>query len=519
MSLGASAARTGSTVTPPPRIPGALVARNMLINLAGQALPVIIGVVSTPVVVHRLGTSRFGILTLAWTLIGYLSIFDLGLTRATTKFVASLLAGGETRRIPSIAWTTIILQAGLGILGGLTLAATSGLLVHRVLRIPAALAAEAQSSFLVLSLAIPVLLVFGSFRGLLEAAQRFDLVNLVRVPFNSLFFVLPLAGAVWGWTLGMILGAFVVVWTIGLVVMYRLSVRVHPGLRGRPRFRSDDVLPLLRFGGWVTVSSALSPLLVYVDRFVLGMLRTMAAVTYYAAPFDIVMRLLVIPSALVATLFPAFSAAEGVGESEHVDSLFARSIKYLLLIVGPAIAGVVVFAPAALSIWLGLDFAARSALPLRILAVGVLANSLAQLPYSLLHARGRPDLTAKFHLLEIPIHAVVIWWFVRWWGITGAAVAWSLRAWLDALLLFGAALRGAPAVRRALVRTRVPQLFAFLLLAGTLATLTIGSAAALPWRASAVATLILGAGWTTWRFLLGTDERAGLRRVLSRSSA
>ena len=76
---------------------------------------------------------------------------------------------------------------------------------------------------------------------------------------------------------------------------------------------------------------------------------------------------------------------------------------------------------------------------LQLLAPGLLANALAQVPFTLLQGMGRADVPARFHLVELPLHAVVTWVLVARWGVAGAAAAWTLRAAADAALLFVAA--------------------------------------------------------------------------------
>jgi len=87
---------------------------------------------------------------------------------------------------------------------------------------------------------------------------------------------------------------------------------------------------------------------------------------------------------------------------------------------------------------------AESSLVFQILAWGVLINSLAQIPLALLQGMERPDLPAKFHLGEVPFYVAAAWLLVHLWGIKGAALAWTLRVALDALLLFGAVSRKIP---------------------------------------------------------------------------
>ena len=74
---------------------GRLLARNTLWNLAGQILPMVVGIITIPVIIRVMGVDRFGVLSLAWVVVGYFSLFDLGIGRALTKLVAEKLGTHE----------------------------------------------------------------------------------------------------------------------------------------------------------------------------------------------------------------------------------------------------------------------------------------------------------------------------------------------------------------------------------------------------------------------------------------
>lgn len=135
-------------------------------------------------------------------------------------------------------------------------------------------------------------------------------------------------------------------------------------------------------------------------------------------------------------LFPAFSTLEGLGDRTKIRILFTRSVKYVFLVLGPILLLIILFAKEILQTWLGNDVALHSKVAMQILALGVLINSLAHIPYALLQGVGRPDITAKFHLVELPFYVGVLWFLVSYFGIAGAATAWTFRVTLDALLLF-----------------------------------------------------------------------------------
>jgi O-antigen/teichoic acid export membrane protein len=229
-------------------------------------------------------------------------------------------------------------------------------------------------------------------------------------------------------------------------------------------------------------------------------------------------RLLIVPASLVGTLFPAFSRLHGRNDLDEAARLGARGVKYTLLLVGPIAVLLIAVAPDLLHVWLGEPFAREGAVALQLLAAGIVVNAVAHVPVSLLHGIGRADLPARFHLLELPVHVTVASVLVMLLGVPGAALAWCLRACLDATLLFAAARRVTPLSHAVLRSERVPQ--TALLLAGIAAA--AASATLLPTpllRISAGVAATLVAAGSSWRYAVGAVERARLLRMLAPASA
>ena len=118
---------------------GSLLVRNTVWNLVGQVAPMSVGLFAIPLLIRRIGTDRFGILTIAWMVVGYFSLFDLGLGRAMTNLVAQRLGGSRQEELPAIVWTANGVMAVMGVVGAIALAAISPLLTHSLLKIPPSL--------------------------------------------------------------------------------------------------------------------------------------------------------------------------------------------------------------------------------------------------------------------------------------------------------------------------------------------------------------------------------------------
>ena len=164
-------------------------ARNTIWNLIGQGVPMVVAVFTIPLLVKGLGTDRFGILTLAWIVIGYFSLFDLGMGRALTKHVAEQLGAGQEQNIPAVIWTALSLMLFLGLAGALVLGVLTPWLVYDALKIPPTLQHESLHAFYLLALSIPIVISSAGLRGVLEAYQRFGLVNAVRLSMGVFTFL------------------------------------------------------------------------------------------------------------------------------------------------------------------------------------------------------------------------------------------------------------------------------------------------------------------------------------------
>ena len=131
--------------------------------------------------------------------------------------------------------------------------------------------------------------------------------------------------------------------------------------------------------------------------------------------------MLLVPVSLFGSLLPALTSIEARGERERFAQLAASSERVLAPVMAIPLAVVLVFAPELLRVWLGAPYAMQSATALRLLAAGVFANSLANPLFVMLYAKGRPDLPAKFHLIELLIHIPLTILLIRDFGIAGAA--------------------------------------------------------------------------------------------------
>jgi O-antigen/teichoic acid export membrane protein len=413
-----------------------LLAGNILYSFLGQGVPLVVAIFSMPLLINRLGTDRFGILTIAWMIISYFSLFDLGLGRALTQLVADKLGKEEDEALAHLIWTASLLMLILGFIGSIFTIKISPWLIFSALKIPKHLQHETLHTFYALGISIPFITISSSFVGVLSSFQRFDLINLVKTPLSALIFIIPLIVIPFSNSLFTIVGSLILLRLISLFMYIYFCINIFPALRTKKiKINREELQKLFKFGSWMTISNMISPLMVYLDRFLIGGIISVTAVAYYTTPYEIVTKLWLIPGAFVGVLFPAFSSTYNNG-IEKTLKLFKQGVIFIFLSLFPIICIIIFFANDILRLWIGNEFATNSSLVLQLLAIGVFINSLSQVPFSLIQGIGRPDITAKLHLIELPIYLICIWSMLHIYGVAGAAFAWSIRIIIDTIFLF-----------------------------------------------------------------------------------
>ena len=484
----------------------ASIARNTLWNIAGTALPLVVAIFAIPVLIRGLGTERFGVLMLAWAIMGHFALFDFGLGLATNKFVSEYIERRALAELPRLVWASLTAHAVLGLAGGLLLALMTPWLTKGFFSIQRDLLPEVRTAFYLLALSVPMVVVTASLRGMLEGMRRFDLVNYIRVPAGIVNYVAPVIVILYTQDLVAVIGAILAARAISLIAHALVSFSQLPVRPGPYTFVPAVLRPLVGFGGWVTVSNLVSPLIVFVDRFAIGALVSMSAVAYYATPYEAVTKLWIFSASLLAALFPVLSALSVVPGGE-IRVLHSRAMRYLLVTVAPIVGLLLVFAEELLAVWISAEFARESAPATRWLALGVLINVLAQIPYTVLQGMGHAALVARIQLVLLPFYAGAIWLLIVTFGVTGAAIAWAARAAVELVLLCAAAERRMPAAgtaRTGSLLRHAPVASVILLLLWTCGTMLAGVPVLK--LAAAASLLALLVAWE-WAVVLDAADR------------
>ena len=417
----------------------ALRARHLGFSLASLGAPAVGAFLALPTLFARLSPEAFGLLTMYWVIIGYASLVELGMGKAVAKQIAEMDESGGADPRPVIG-TAIRSAAVIGLLTGLLCIPALNIVFGTLIEIPPQLASMNHDSIIWIAATVPILVLASVLSGALEARRDFGWLALIRVPTGLALFVVPALLAKLGFALPQLVAGIMVVRFLLLLLLVCRVEHIWPRAVLRPAYEPAQLRSLIGFGGWLTVSAIIGPLLVYLDRFILASTHGLATSALYTTAFEAVIRFLVIASAVVAVMFPRFANLKA-GEATSSRRLYVEANLYVVVVVAPIALTFVLFGDFLFSHWLGdadldqraLAVIARTAC---ILSLGLVLNASAHIPQAFIQARGYPHWTAGLHVVEICAFLLYAPFIVKTYGVEGAAWTWLIRSAISAISLY-----------------------------------------------------------------------------------
>lgn len=395
--------------------------RSVVSNWVALVILGVLSVLITPFMIHRLGDFQFGVYTLAFSVVGYSEVLELGIRNTLQRFVGRLSGMNDRTALNSVFSTAMGLTLTIG-----AVVVVLSLGVCRALPLFFKLRSAQQDLFTWLILLLGLNMGLGFPATLLQAylsgLQRFDLQNLlaiIRQGLRSLLIVIVLL-------LGHGVVAVGVCTLLGTLVVVPLNWwmirRVDPGVRFSRRLVSlSSAHELLSFSFWTLLNNAGQFLRDSTDSIVIGRVLGAALIT----PFTVASRLVdyfrPIIIGMVSPLLPRISELDGQGRHEEIRQIFLRVTRFSALASLSIGSMLLLHGRTLLLLWVGRRYV--SSYPVLVLLTAGGVASLAQ--FGTLHTLiglGRHRAYGVWTLGEGLANLILSIIWARRYGIVGVAL-------------------------------------------------------------------------------------------------
>lgn len=401
---------------------------NIGANLIGFALPAVVGFISTPLIIRNIGNPSFGFLSLVWLIVGYLGFFDFGLSRSLTQFIAERKYVSPIEVEKSIA-TSLSISIPFSIMACILFFLISKYINFK----PSAVPSLTNQSFVVINISMGILIFLlirtSILRGVLEGFEEFRISSFGRLMLGVGFFIFPLLVSYFTAEMGRIIASLIIPRLLVYLYYYVSLKKLKVDMKSR--YDAAILKRLFSSGLWMTVTNIVSPLMNGLDRIFIANMVGFSAVAFYSVPSDAVGRISVFPLSIGTVLLPKIAGSPRLA----VDKIYRQYVVLTAVILAPLCLFLYLLAPLILRLWVGLDYQIHSTSIFRILLLGIFVNGIANVPFTTLQGLGHAQKTAHVHMIEFPIYAAMLLLSVSKFGIFGAAIVWSIRAFVDLCLL------------------------------------------------------------------------------------
>lgn len=398
---------------------------NTLATIVSVLIPGLMGLLSLKPLLELLGAETFTILSFFWVYTSHLGFFDFGISRNL---------GIELPKLPNAEKSKMVNQSVrkgfvYSLIGVVAVAVM--LFVIPIFNPQFSLISQFRV-FAVLLVWVPLAVIQMIVRGVFEASESFISAAIFRAYNQSVLFLVPWVMAYWGHhDIFQMVVVITVARVLSLLPAFYWLMRQY-SLEFIKKMEEQEVV-IHRNNQWITLSNVSGIVNGSLDRFVLLSLLGAHAIGAYVFAQDFGIRILVLSSSFALVLLPYFSR----NQSKLQNHIWVKRGSGLILLSHIGLGLILYFGQTHLKYGFNNMSLAQDVIDFFwIFLLGITANGIGHILLSALHSHRDLKRPALWHVISAVLYIPLLYWVVQEFGLTGAAVLWSVRNVIDTIVLY-----------------------------------------------------------------------------------
>ena len=398
---------------------------NTVATIVSVLIPGLLGLWSLKPLLELLGAETFTLLSFFWVYTSHLGFFDLGISR-NLGIELPKLPNGEKSKLANESIRKGLAYSVLGIL------VVAFLLFVIPIFNPQFSVVFQFRVFAVLLAWVPLAVIQMIMRGFFEASESFISAAVFRAYNQSVLFLVP-------WV--MAYSGYHDIFQMVVVITVARVLSLFPALYWLMRQYSlaiikkieDQEVVIHRNNQWITLSNLSGIVNGSLDRFVLLSVLGAQAIGAYVFAQDFGIRILVLSSSFALVLLPFFSR----NQSKVQNHIWVKRGIGLILLSHIALGLILFFGQSHLIHGFTNMPLAQDVIDFFwIFLLGITANGIGHILLSALHSHRELKRPALWHVISAVLYIPLLYWVVQVFGLSGAALLWSVRSVVDTVVLY-----------------------------------------------------------------------------------
>jgi O-antigen/teichoic acid export membrane protein len=409
-------------------------------NYAGRILNLGVWFGLTPLILHHLGKTQYGLWALVASFVAYGNLADIGVGAALTKYVAEFRARDDSEMASQLIATSLWMYCVLGFLV-VAIFAILAPFVPDIINVPAGQRGTASWLVVITALGVAVQLPATAAACVLRGLGRFDLMNLIGSLAMVTLAVTTVAVLLLGGKVLAITALIVpltIIWQLPAVWLIR---RVAPDLRfGFRGAKRSLVRRVTVFGSALFGIQVAQVLKMQSDEIVIGA----SLPVRFVAPYSVARKLSTAPGQLayqfVQVLMPLASRVHAQGDEWMLREIYLSGIRLTVAMYAAIGGGLIVFAGPFLSAWVGPSIASSSNIVV-LLTLATFLEAVMSPASSALQGMARHGPLVYFALGSAALNLALSIALIGPVGVSGVAIATLVATSLEAAIVLPFAAR------------------------------------------------------------------------------
>ncbi len=399
------------------------------VTLLSRIVAALVGIFFVPIYVKLIGIESYGLISFYSTLVGTLSLLDLGLSTAISRQVAIDRSGNSgLKNIYDLVFSVELIYWLIAIFLGGLIVLCSGFIARYWVNAQALSVDQIRNSVMLMGIVFAFQFPVSIYNGVMIGFER-QIPNAIII---SLLSVVKAVGVIFVLMFVEASVEMYFIWQIIVTVVFTLILRIYvwrDAFREKVKatFSVAQVKKIWRFSLGMAGISALSFFTAQLDKIVISKMLSLEYLGYYSLAFLISTAINQVISPMQPVIFPKLTALIASNDTEEVTRLYHRSARWISIIVFPLGCMLFFFGHEILLFWSHNIQLTEQTIPiLRICVIGSVCSCLIWIPYLFMIAKGNTRFTIYQNLIAIVVMLPLLYFLTRNYGAVGASFVWLI---------------------------------------------------------------------------------------------
>lgn len=401
--------------------------KGAILSYISICINTLIQLLYTPFLIRMLGQSEYGLYSLIYSVIGYLTILDLGFGNAIIVYTAKYREKQEYEKEKKLHGMFFVIFCIIGViaaLGGLILYFNIDNLFSNTMT--ALELSKAKVMMLILSFNLLITFIFNIFSSIISAYEKFVFQKLLAILNNLLKPIIMIPLLFLGFKS---IALCVVVTIVNVIVMISNYIYCKNKLKVSIKFYGFDkklFKTILGYSIWIFIGIIVDKVNWSVDQFVLGAVSGTIAVSIYSVASTLNQLFISLSTAISGVFLPKISKLIAKKSSTEVlTNEFIKIGRLQYYIIFLMCSGLVLFGKCFINIWAGEGFEQSYYVAL-LLIIPICFPLIQNLGLSIMQAMNKYKFKSISTIIMAVFNIIISIILSKKFGAIGAAVGTSI---------------------------------------------------------------------------------------------